>query len=69
MDHTPADALLKSRGFIDPLNPKSDKHLISPYSITPNSHIRVTRRKKNDHQLMKLLIRKRVFLVSSLENV
>ena len=27
-------------------NPKSDKHPISPYNITPNSHIQVTRREK-----------------------
>ena len=29
--------------FVNPLNPKSDKHLISPYNITPESHIKVMR--------------------------
>ena len=26
---------------VNPLTPKSDWHLISPYSITPKSHIKV----------------------------
>ena len=30
----------------NPWNPRSDKHLNSPHNITPNSHIRVTRRKE-----------------------
>ena len=34
---------------INPLTPKSDKHLISPYNITPKSHIKVTTKKGNDH--------------------
>ena len=29
--------------FVNSLNPKSDKHLISPYNITPESHIKVMR--------------------------
>ena len=31
---------------VDPLNLKSDKHLISPYNITPESHIKVMRIKE-----------------------
>ena len=29
--------------IVDPLAPKSDKHLISPYNITPDSHITIMR--------------------------
>ena len=29
--------------FFNPLNPKSDQHLISPYNIIPESHIEVVR--------------------------
>ena len=32
--------------LINPLNPKSDQHLISPFSITPESHIKVIRVKE-----------------------
>ena len=31
---------------LKPLNPKSDKHLISPYKITPESHMKVMRIKE-----------------------
>ena len=31
---------------INPLTPKSDQNLISPYNITPESHIKVTRKKE-----------------------
>ena len=31
---------------LNPLNPKSAKHLISPYNITPESHIKVMRIKE-----------------------
>ena len=31
---------------VNSLNPKSDQHLISPYNITPELHIKVTRIKK-----------------------
>ena len=31
---------------LNPLTPESDKHIISPYNITPESHIRVTGIKK-----------------------
>ena len=42
------DSLLMWKEFefvcgINPLNPKSDQHLISPYNITPESHIKVMR--------------------------
>ena len=30
----------------NPLNPKSDKHLISPYNISPESHVKVMRIKE-----------------------
>ena len=33
-------------GIIYPLNPKSDQHLISPYNVTPESHIKVMRMKE-----------------------
>ena len=29
--------------YVNPLSPKSDQHLISPYNITPESHIKVMR--------------------------
>ena len=31
---------------VNPLTPKSDKYLISPYNITLESHIKVMRRKE-----------------------
>ena len=31
---------------VNPLNSKSDKHPISPYNITPESHIKVMRMKE-----------------------
>ena len=31
---------------LNPFTLKSDKHLISPYNITPESHIKVTRIKE-----------------------
>ena len=34
--------------FINPLNPKSDQHLISPNNITPESHIQGHKNKGND---------------------
>ena len=44
-------------------NPKSDKHLISPYNITSDSHIQVTGSYKgNYHQLKELMIVKKVSL-------
>ena len=38
--------LLVNSSTINPLNPKSDQHLISPYNITPESHIKVMRIKE-----------------------
>ena len=35
-----------SQSTINPLNPKSNKHLISPYNITPESLIKVMRIKE-----------------------
>ena len=32
--------------WINPWTPKSDQHLLSPYNITPESHLRVTRIKE-----------------------
>ena len=51
------------------LPPKSDQHLISPYNITPESHIKVTRIKGNNHQLKRLLIIEQVLFVGTLRNV
>ena len=47
-------------GVIDTQTPKSDRHLISPNIITPESNIKNTRIKKSDHQLKKLLIVKQI---------
>ena len=32
--------------LINPLTPKSDQHLISPYNVTPESHINIMRIKE-----------------------
>ena len=61
--------LVVSSCVLDPLTPKSDQHLISPYNITTESLINVMRIKGNDHQLKKLLIVKHILLVSTLGNV
>ena len=37
---------MRSKTHLNPLIPKSDQHLISPYNITPESHIRVMRKKE-----------------------
>ena len=51
-------------------NLKSDKHLISPYKITSDSHIQVTGLNKgNYHQLIELMIVKQSLLVSTMGNV
>ena len=47
-------------GVINTQTPKSDRHLISPNIITPESNIKNTRIKKSDHQLKKLLIVKQI---------
>ena len=49
--------------------PNSDKPLISPNSITPESKIRVMRKKGNTTKLKKLLIVRQILLVSIPENV
>ena len=46
-----------------------DKDLIPPCCITLESHIKVTRIKKNDHLQEKLLIFKQILHVRTLENV
>ena len=61
--------LVVSSCVLDPLTPKSDQHLISPYNITTESLIKVMRIKGNDHQLKKLLIVNQILLVSTLGNV
>ena len=35
--------MLRFLDFTDPVTPRSDQHLISPYNITRESHNRVTR--------------------------
>ena len=37
---------MRSKTHLNPLTPKSDQHLISPYNITPESDIRVMRKRK-----------------------
>ena len=54
---------------INPLNPKSDQHLVSPYNNIAVSLISDHENKGNDHQLKKLLIVKQILLVSTLGNV
>ena len=54
---------------LTPLTPWNDYHLISPYNITLESHIKVTRIKKKDHWLRKLLIVWQILLVSTLTNI
>ena len=61
--------LVVSSCILDPLTPKSDQHLISPYNITTESLMKVMRIKGNDHQLKKLLIVNQILLVSTLGNV
>ena len=47
----------------------SDYNLISPYKITPESHILRSQESRTDHQLKMLLIVKQILLVSALGNV
>ena len=37
---------MRSKTHLNPLTPKIDQHLISPYNITPESHIKVMRKRK-----------------------
>ena len=54
---------------INPLTPQSYlKHLISSYSIIPESH-KGCENKGNDHQLKRLLIVKQILLDSTLGNI
>ena len=41
---------------VNPVTPKSDQHLISPYNINPELHIKVTRIRKMITSQKKLLI-------------
>ena len=55
---------------LNPLTPKSDQLLISPYNITPKSNIKITRIKEmTTEQPIELLIFKQIFLVSNWANV
>ena len=55
---------------LNPLTPKSDQLLISPYNITPESNIKITRIKEmTTEQPIELLIFKQIFLVSTSANV
>ena len=55
---------------LNPLTPKSDQLLISPYNITPESNIKITRIKEmTTEQPIELLIFKQIFLVSNWANV
>ena len=55
--------------FLNPLTPKSDQHLISPYNITTESHINVRRIKEMiTNQKKKLLIVGEILPVSILVN-
>ena len=53
---------------VNPLAPKSDKHLISSYNITPESHSKVMK-KKEVITSVRLLIVELILLVSTLGNV
>ena len=55
---------------LNPLTPKSDQLLISPYNITPKSNIKITRIKEmTTEQPIELLIFKQIILVSNWANV
>ena len=55
---------------LNPLTPKSDQLLISPYNITPESNIKITRIKEmTTEQPIELLIFKQIILVSNWANV
>ena len=55
--------------LFNPLTPKNDWHLISPYSITPESNIKVRRIKELITCEKKLLIVQQILLFSTLGNV
>ena len=55
---------------LNPLTPKSDQLLISPYNITPKSNIKITRIKEmTTEQPIELLIFKQIILVSNWANI
>ena len=54
---------------VNPLTPKNDLHLISPYNITTESHIDVIKIKEMIFKLKKCLIVRQILLVSTLVNV
>ena len=60
-----AMVLIMSCKTVNPLSPKSDHHLVSPYNNTAESFIEDHENKGNDHQLKKLLIVKQILLVST----
>ena len=55
--------------FVRPLIQEIDSHLISPYVIPAESHIKVMRIKEMITILKMLLIVMQILLVSSIENV
>ena len=54
--------------FTNPLTPKNDQPLISPYNITPESH-KCHENKGNDHQLKKLPIDEQILISTTSENM
>ena len=57
---------INERKNLNPLTPKSDQLLISPYNITPESNIKITRIKEmTTEQPIELLIFKQIILVSN----
>ena len=58
-----------SHDLLNLLKPESDQHLISPYTITPKLHMKVTRIRKMITNKKKLLISKQILLVSTSGNV
>ena len=61
---------INERKNLNPLTPKSDQLLISPYNITPKSNIKITRIKEmTTEQPIELLIFKQIILVSNWANI
>ena len=61
--------IFPSTKSLNPLTLKIDQHLISQCKITPESNIKVMRKKGNYHQMKKFLIVRQILLVSALKNV
>lgn len=53
----------------NPLNPKSDQHLFSPYNNTAESFSKDQKNRGNDHQQNKLLIVKQVLPINTSRNL